>query len=391
MTLDLITIDLAERTRIHDVWCELAAASRPPYFLSWPWVDTWLDALPPSAAVTLHVVRRAGAPVAAFFLGARTAWRHHVLPSRALHWNETGYPAVDEICIEYNGMVHDGQPPPVAEIMARLPGDWDEIYLRALDAEGPVARALAGDPGPLRVRVDRQIAAPMVDLARVRDTGDYLKLLGGSTRSQIRRSQKLYGARGKLALEVASSPAEAQSIFDELVALHRRSWQDRGEQGAFLPFVHAFHQRLIERRMASGEVQLMRVRAGDTTVGCLYNFVWQGDVSFYQSGLGYETDSKLKPGLVCHTLAVEHDARAGHRWYDFLAGSSRYKQSLATDARSLVWLRVQRPRLRFVLEDVARSLRNRVRAHRASSAPPPAVAPVVAADAPDAPDAPPGS
>ena len=368
MAIDLVAIGLGERTRIRDVWCELAAASRPPYFLAWPWVETWLDLLPPSASVALHVARRAGAPVAAFFLGARTAWRHRVLRSRALHWNQTGHGEIDEICIEYNGMVHDGAPPPILEIIARLPGGWDEIHLPALDADGPVARAATGDPAGLRIRVERRIPSPAIDLDKVRGAGDYLKLLGGSTRSQIKRSQKLYAQRGKLAFEVAASPAQALAIFDELVALHRRAWAERGEAGAFLPFVHRFHRQLIECRASSGEVQLARVRAGDTTVGCLYNFAWQGEIAFYQSGLAYETDSKLKPGLVCHALAVDHNARAGHRWYDFLAGDSRYKQSLATDARQLVWLRIQRPLLRFALEDVARDVRNRVREHRARKA-----------------------
>ena len=158
-------------------------------------------------------------------------------------------------------------------------------------------------------------------------------------------------------------------MFDELVALHRQAWRDRGEAGAFLPFVHDFHRRLIERRFAAGEIQLLRVRAGDTTVGCLYNFVSRGDVSFYQSGLAYETDGKLKPGLVCHALAIDHAARAGHRWYEFLAGQSRYKQSLAPDARALVWARIQKPRLRFALEDLARSVRDQVRARRAAARP----------------------
>ena len=358
--VDLVTIGLSERSRIREIWCGLETTSRPAYFLAWPWVETWLDALPPSAPIALQVVRRAGAPVAAFFVGERTVWRHRVLKSRALHWNQTGHVDFDEICIEYNGMVHDGAPPPFTEILAQLPGGWDELYLAALDVEGPIARRILEQPMPLWTRIDR-VPCPVVELAKVRGAGDYLKILGGSTRSQIRRSQKLYGARGKLALEVATSPAQAVAIFDELVELHRRAWGDRGGPGAFLPFVHAFHRRLIERRLAAGEIQLIRVRAGDTTVGCLYNFVWQGNVSFYQSGLAYETDKRLKPGLVCHALAVEHGARAGQRWYDFLAGQSRYKQSLATGARELVWIRLQQPRLRFALENAARTARNYVR------------------------------
>jgi CelD/BcsL family acetyltransferase involved in cellulose biosynthesis len=374
MTFEVVAISSSARSRIRDVWCGLEATSRPSYFLSWGWVETWLDALPPSAPITLYVARRAGAPVAAFFLGARTQWRHRVLPSRGFHLNQTGDGAYDEICIEYNGMVHSGQPPPFTEIIAHLPNDWDELYLPALDADDALATGLVADHARLRLRVDGRTPSPMVDLAKVRDSGDYLKVLGGNTRSQIRRAQKLYGARGKLGLEVATSPAQALGFFDELVALHRRSWAERGQAGAFLPFVHAFHKRLIEQRFASGEIQLLRIRAGDSTVGCLYNLISRGTVAFYQSGLAVETDGKLKPGLVCHALAVAHDAAAGHRWYDFLGGGSRYKQSLSTDARNLIWLRLQKPRLRFALEDVAHGVRKRVREHlanrKAPAAPP---------------------
>lgn len=371
--LDVTVIGATERARIRELWCGLAAASRPSYFLSWSWVENWLDGLPPSLPVALAVVRRAGAPAAAFFLGARTQWRHRVVRSRGLHWNQTGRPEYDEICIEYNGVVHDGAPPGLAEIIARLPGawgEWDEVFVPALDADGALARGAAGADGAdgARLRVDSRVPSPVVDLDKARAAGEYLKLVGGSTRSQIKKSLKLYGARGKVAIEAAASPAQAVAMFDELVALHRRAWQARGEAGAFLPFVHAFHRRLIERRFDSGEVQLLRIRAGDATIGCLYNFVWLGEVAFYQSGLAYEADGKLKPGLVCHALAIEHNAKAGHRWYDFLAGDARYKHSLATDARALVWLRFQRPRLRFAIEDAARSLRNRVRAAKAARA-----------------------
>ena len=366
MTFDVVAISSSARSRIREVWCGLEAICQPSYFLSWGWVETWLDALPASAPITLYVARRAGAPVAAFFLGARTQWRHRVLPSRGLHLNQVGDGAYDEICIEYNGVVHNGQPPAFTEVLDHLPGDWDELYLPALDADDALARGLVADHAHLRLRIDGKTPSPMVDLDKVRSAGDYLKVLGGNTRSQIRRSQKLYGARGKLALDVAGSPAQALEIFDELVALHRRSWGERGQAGAFVPFVHAFHKRLIAQRFASGEIQLLRIRAGDATIGCLYNLISRGTVAFYQSGLTSESDSKLKPGLVCHALAVAHDAAAGHRWYDFLGGGSRYKQSLSTDARNLIWLRLQKNRLRFTLEDAAQVVRRRVRAHLAA-------------------------
>jgi CelD/BcsL family acetyltransferase involved in cellulose biosynthesis len=210
-----------------------------------------------------------------------------------------------------------------------------------------------------------------VDLARVRAAGDYLSLLSANARAQIRRALRLFEARAPITLETASSVAEASAIFDELVTLHRRNWQWRGKEGAFTPFVRAFHERLIRRRFDAGEIQLLRVRSGPATIGSLYNFVFDGVIYFYQSGIAWQADAKLKPGLVCHAEAVAHNASLGHQRYDFLGGESRYKKTLATDDhRHLVWARIQRPRLRFRVEDALRDARNLARAARARWKPP---------------------
>ena len=57
------------------------------------------------------------------------------------------------------------------------------------------------------------------------------------------------------------------------------------------------------------------------------------------------------------------------RIYDFLAGDMRYKDNLSTDRGELLWVCVQRPRARFLLED---RLRAWVHARRAARARPPA-------------------
>jgi CelD/BcsL family acetyltransferase involved in cellulose biosynthesis len=103
-----------------------------------------------------------------------------------------------------------------------------------------------------------------------------------------------------------------------------------------------FHRRLILSRLSRGEIQLIRVRGGGETIGCLYNFVHQGRVMFYQCGLASYDDAELKPGYVCHAAAIEHNALAGHATYDLLGGHAAYKENLATGANRLLWLRVQR-------------------------------------------------
>src|SRR5436305_1145562 len=133
--------------------------------------------------------------------------------------------------------------------------------------------------------VRRLCARGGADLARTRD--DHLDLLPalGLDRELARLSAALGGAAarsgdarrcaerraGELAVDVPQDVAGALACYDELVAHHQRRWQARGHAGAFAdPWFDRFHRRLIERRFGTGEIMLMRVRAGAQTIGCLY-------------------------------------------------------------------------------------------------------------------------
>ena len=91
------------------------------------------------------------------------------------------------------------------------------------------------------------------------------------------------------------------------------------------------------------DVLLLELRAGEEIIGVLYNFVYRGRVYFYQSGFRYSEDSRLKPGLLSHYLAIRHClAQPILTEYDFLAGDAQYKRSLAADLRPLTWMVVRR-------------------------------------------------
>jgi CelD/BcsL family acetyltransferase involved in cellulose biosynthesis len=94
-------------------------------------------------------------------------------------------------------------------------------------------------------------------------------------------------------------------------------------------------------------------------------------VSFYQSAFVYESDNRLKPGLLTHALAIQALLDGGYGRYDLLAADgpdgSRYKASLATDKGRLAWAVLRRPSLRGAVVDTlrqARTLASRARARR---------------------------
>jgi CelD/BcsL family acetyltransferase involved in cellulose biosynthesis len=342
-----LTLLEARDPSVGPIWRALEATARPSYFLTWGWMSTWLAALPAQAMPRLAVITRDGAAIAAGFLGRRRELRHGVVPTRGLHLNTTGILALDELCLEHNGLLSaPGTACLVGALVELLPPDWEELMLPAVDGERVDSLGVGDD---YQVHVDRDVAAPYIDLSRVRATGDYLSLLGSNTRAQIRRARR---AVGRCELEVAGSVPQALTIYDELVALHTASWNDRGEPGAFAdPWFDRFHRRLITQRFGHGEIELLRLRAGDQTIGCIYNLIANGRVLFYQSGLARFDEPHIKPGYLCHTAAIERAAAAGHAVYDLLGGDARYKASLSTATSRLVWIRIQRRLTRFAVEN----------------------------------------
>ena len=326
MHRSLVLVDSRD-PRVEQTWRLLEAQAQPPYFLSWGWIERWLGALPSDQTPPLAVVEDDHAPVAAFFLG-----RH----KHALYFNATGSPRHDELCIEHNGLLAaPGACRSLAQLVELLPPDWGELHLPAIDryAFDDLAAPNA------RVEIARESIAPFVDLEQVRNVG-YLPLLGASTRSQLRRARRIVG---DVEVEVAADEAHAIDIYGELLRLHARRWHARGARGAFAdPWFERFHRGLVRERLRHGEIQLVRVRAGGETLGCLYNFVSRGRVLFYQAGLATFDDPHIKAGFLCHAAAIEHNAAAGHAIYDFLGGTTRYKRQLATGESRLVWLRVKK-------------------------------------------------
>jgi len=362
--LELRFIDPSkELSRIKSIWCEFCSTSDVAYFLSWGWIENWLLCLPEDVRPHLAMICKDGSPSVIFFLKKNHVVRKHLFQSRGWFVNTTGKPVYDNIWIEYNRFLHRcSENISVREIIDLLPEPWDEIFLPGLDTKSFPGDALENPLAGYNIVIENRSPSPYVDLAEVRaKQGGYISLLSSNTRSQIRRSYRLYETRGPVILEVAETMNDALRIFEEMLKLHQYAWEARKIESAFASesVIH-FHKALIQKRFNSGEIQLLRIQAGNFTVGCLYNFVNRGEVYFYQSGMNYEANRRLKPGLVSQVEAVKYNAMTGYRVYDFLGGIERYKASLATNENQLVWIRIQKKKIKFSIENKLRDLKRRL-------------------------------
>src|SRR5262249_29527634 len=139
-----------------------------------------------------------------------------------------------------------------------------------------------------------------------------------------------------------------EGFFDDLVRLHQARWTAEGKPGCFAaPRFTEFHRCLIRAWLPQGRAVLARLSQGRQVYAVLYGFVTRTKFDFYQSGVKRtETGPFESPGTTANLLLMSRLVERGVTQYDFLRGSSTYKQKLATEDRQLVSPRCQRSTLR---------------------------------------------
>ncbi len=282
-------------------------------------------------------------------LVARRHWYRPGLPFRRLEFLGSGEPPAHAICSEYlNILAERGAEAAVASsfvdaAVAGSFGNWDEIVLSMMDGDGPMPAHLAAAFG--RAGVAFQItttgSAPYIPLPSSWD--DYLAAQSKSNRTlirdSVRRFEKWAGADG--GMHHASSPADMEAFKQILIGLHRQRWGGKRQGGVFRSRVFLrFHDEVLPLLIRKGAVELSYLDGpGGEPIAAAYNLVWDGKISFYQSGRKIDLPNNIRPGIVLHAYSIRTAIQAGKREYDFLGGPERYKRQLALASRPLVQLR----------------------------------------------------
>ena len=329
---------------LETAWKELEARATHSFFLSWLWIGTWLRHIPDGTQPHVLVARSSGKIVGLAIICRRRVWS--LGPHARARWllNESGDTRFDRLFIECNSILAE-QPDTIipAGLDALTPRlrRADQLVLSGIDADLELAACGAAGRAGLVSEVKQADTALWVDYAKARQQKkDYRATLGRSTRQAVSRAMRLYAERGPLEFRIMETTTDALAAFDLLSDFHRSRW---GRKGAFAnPGFRPFHEELIARGVPTGAVRISRTLVGGQTIGVVYNFVHDGRVLNYQSGFLYESDGRLKPGLVSHVLAIEESISRGERGYDFLAGGAGHKAHLANSEYAMKWVAISR-------------------------------------------------
>lgn len=364
--IDVTMEPIRDLTGLEAAWSDLAARTAHSFYLSWLWIGTWLRHLPEGAEPHVMVARASGRIVGLALVCPRKAWRLGLRPRTRWLLHETGDARFDRLFIEHNGVLAepfaaDAVIVACLEAALRRLRRADELVLSGIGPDVAAAARRAAEITGLTTEVKVADVAPWVDFTELRRTGgSYRATLGRNTRQAVSRAMRLYEQRGPLTHQVMETASDALAAFDDLIGFHRQRW---GRKGPFAnPGFRPFHEELIARGAATGAVRISRTLAADQTIGVLYHFVHQGEVLNYQSGFFYESDARLKPGLVSHVLSIEDSFARGERGYDFLAGPAGHKSRLANAERPLTWLSIGNDSVERRIETRVRHARRELRA-----------------------------
>lgn len=343
--------------RLKKDWTTIETNHEVPFFLTWAWISCWLSTYKPNIIlVTASIQHR---PVCIGLFTRSVQRRRGFITSRQIRLHQMGDELKDQIWMEYNDFICEDRyrTDAVNACLSALNEDrnWDEIILSMMT----VTRATEVVSKNNHAALDMYRPSYSVNLDNIRKSNqEYLDFLTANTRYQITRSIRLYEKKyGEIKLISANSTEQALDFFKQAGPLHKKRWNDSGYNNE--QFIK-FHENLIQQTFSENGISLIKVQAGSETIAIMYYHLVNKTVYFYLHGLKYESDKKLKPGLVAHAIATEYFYNQGKELYDYMGGYSQYKEQLADLSEKLVTVVIQRPRSRFKLENMARDFKNRL-------------------------------
>ncbi|MCB2112941.1 MAG: GNAT family N-acetyltransferase [Parvularculaceae bacterium] len=335
--------NIEDRAAFKDEWRRIFSKSDALFFLSPPWVETLMETAAHSAAFKyIRIFDDLRGVYGAAIVGAQAGSMNRGAPARI---NESGDDELDRVYLEYNdillanGAADEARIEAINALIEAMPKTNEFVFRNARPALASAVKA-AGAGAGLTARPLLRQPTYYIDLS-----SEIMNGYSSSLRYKIRRARRCYEERGDLRLEIPQGEAERDVAWTELMRLHARTWSGRGKKGVFgSPQFLAFHRRLIERRPSCTD--LLRILAGDQTIGVLYNFVDRERAYNYQSGFFYEANNQLAPGFVAHTLAAEYYRARGLKTYDLMGGDADYKRRLGEEGETLETIVLERTGIR---------------------------------------------
>jgi CelD/BcsL family acetyltransferase involved in cellulose biosynthesis len=355
-------------------WNQLLAISNSDTItLTHQWLLTWWDVFNEDRELCLLLARDNGALIGVAPLSKRTVRHYKILPLRRIEFLASGECEADEICSDYlDFIVH---PERDKEILAAFldflldkENDWNELVLTDIAGLSPNLPHLreVSESRDLSWQVTREQICIFVPLPE--EHSSLLANLSSQKRKRINKDRRVAKEQGIVAERFANPSEEFDAAFNTLVRLHQERWTSEGFPGSFASVKFSrFHRELISKIVEMGWVQVWLLKNNDDTIYAIYDFVYGGKISHYQSGMGTSPKSLLSPGFLLRDLSIEYAITQGLKECDFLKGDEKsYKFSWHGGTRPIIQVRLAKASPKESIYKVLTTIVNKLRPFKRS-------------------------
>lgn len=173
------------------------------------------------------------------------------------------------------------------------------------------------------VQLEEEDVCPIIQLP---DTWEgYLNLLDKKQRHELRRKlRRIAGQADEVTWYTVGPEHDITQEMENFLALMEASDPDKA---VFLSDENnrRFFKRISAVMQASGWLQLNFLRINGTLAAAYFNFIYNGHVLVYNSGLLPDEFGHLSPGIVLLANTIQQAIENNFAVFDFLQGNEEYK------------------------------------------------------------------
>jgi CelD/BcsL family acetyltransferase involved in cellulose biosynthesis len=200
---------------------------------------------------------------------------------------------------------------------------WDVLDLCNIHEGSPtlaVLPALAEARG-WAVETGRDDVCPVVTLPGTWE--EYLQMLDGKQRHEIRRKLRRAGAHAALNWYIVGGEHDLEAEMEDFLELMAASSPDKA---TFLtPRMRSFFRDLARATFDASWLQLAFLKINGQKAAAYLSFVYGNRVLVYNSGLDWRTFPKFGAGIVLTAYCIRYAIEQGYDKFDFMQGDERYK------------------------------------------------------------------
>ncbi len=154
---------------------------------------------------------------------------------------------------------------------------------------------------------------------------DYLLLLKGKQRHEIRRKLRRLDEAGNVKYRIVENPARVKAEIDPFFKLFKMSRNDKEMfmTAEMTSFFRSLSQTLAEENM----LKLFFLDFNGTPAAAVICFEYESGVYLYNNGFDIRFRS-LSVGILSKVFSIKNSIQRGKQKYDFLKGAETYKSHL---------------------------------------------------------------